>query len=194
MTGMLKGALAAPPELAGAPTVSLHGPVDDGMLSVWLGALATARTGTGPLVLELTTLGGDAEVGRRMAEDVRLFRERTGRRALFLGRTTIYSAGVTIMSGFQRADRWLSRDSVLMIHGRKLQKTLDIDGPLRFERPRVEALMAEIDEGLRIERTGFEQLIEGSDVTLEELEKQTIGDWYLTAQQALERRLIAGLV
>ncbi len=194
MTGMLKGALAAPPELAGAPTVSLHGPVDDGMLSVWLDALATARTGTGPLVLELTTLGGDAEVGRRMAEDVRLFHERTGRRALFLGRTTIYSAGVTIMSGFQRADRWLSRDSVLMIHGRKLQKTLDIDGPLRFERPRVEALMAEIDEGLRIERAGFEQLIEGSDVTLEELEKQTIGDWYLTAQQALERRLIAGLV
>jgi ATP-dependent protease ClpP protease subunit len=191
---MLKGALAAPPELAGAPTVSLHGPVDDGMLSVWLDALATARTGTGPLVLELTTLGGDAEVGRRMAEDVRLFHERTGRRALFLGRTTIYSAGVTIMSGFQRADRWLSRDSVLMIHGRKLQKTLDIDGPLRFERPRVEALMAEIDEGLRIERAGFEQLIEGSDVTLEELEKQTIGDWYLTAQQALERRLIAGLV
>lgn len=194
MTGLLKGALAAPAELAERPTVSLHGPVDDAMLAIWLDALATARKGTGPLVLELGTTGGDADVGRRMAEDVRLFRERTGRGALFLGRTTVYSAGVTIMSGFRRADRWLSKDASLMIHGRKLQKTLDIDGPLRFERPRVEALLAEIDEGLRIERAGFEQLIEGSDVTLEELEKQTIGDWYLTSRQALERRLIAGLI
>lgn len=194
MTGMLKGALVAPTELAELPTVSLHGPVDDGMLAVWLGAMATARTGSGPLVLELGTIGGDAEVGRRIAEDVRLFRERTGRRALFLGRTTVYSAGVTIMSGFRRADRWLSKDAALMIHGRKLQKTLDIDGPLRFERPRVEALLAEIDEGLRIERTGFELLIEDSDVTMDELEKQTIGDWYLTAEQALERRLVAGLI
>jgi ATP-dependent protease ClpP protease subunit len=191
---MLETALAAPPELADTPTVSLHGAVDDGMLAVWLDALARARNGAGPLVVELSTTGGDAEVGRRMAEDVRLFRERTGRRALFLGRTTVYSAGVTIMAGFPRADRWLSRDAVLMIHGRKLQKTLDLDGPLRFERPRVEALMAEIDEGLRIERAGFEQLIAGSDVTLEELEKQTIGDWYLTAQAALERQLIAGLI
>jgi ATP-dependent protease ClpP protease subunit len=194
MTEMLKGPLAAPPELAEQPTVSLHGPVDDAMLAIWLDALNTVRTGTGPLVLELGTLGGDAEVGRRMAEDVRLFRERTGRRALFLGRTTVYSAGVTIMAGFHRADRWLSKGAVLMIHGRKLQKTLDLDGPLRFERPRVEALMAEIDEGLRIQRAGFEQLIEGSDVTMDELEKQTVGDWYLTAEAALERRLIAGLI
>ncbi|MFN3931433.1 MAG: peptidase S14 [Brevundimonas sp.] len=194
MTGLLKGALAAPPELAEQPTVSLHGSVDDAMLAIWLDAVATVRAGTGPLVLELSTTGGDAEVGRRMAEDVRLFRERTGRRALFLGRTTVYSAGVTIMSGFRRADRWLSRDAGLMIHGRKLQKTLEIDGPLRFERPRVEALLAAMDEGLRIERAGFKQLIEGSDVALEELEKQTIGDWYLTSEQALERRLIAGLI
>lgn len=191
---MLKGALSAPSELAGMPTVSLHGPVDDDMLAVWLDALARVVGGSGPLVVELATVGGDAEVGRRMAEDVRLFRERTGRRALFLGRTTVYSAGVTLMAGFHRADRWLSRDAVLMIHGRKLQKTLELDGPLRFERPRVEALMAEIDEGLRIERAGFEQLIEDSDITLDELEKQTIGDWYLTAGQALERRLIAGLI
>ncbi|MFN3668097.1 MAG: peptidase S14 [Brevundimonas sp.] len=191
---MLRSAPAAPAALAEQPTVSLHGAVDDAMLAIWLDALNAARSGTGPLVLELGTTGGDAEVGRRMAEDVRLFRERTGRRALFLGRTTVYSAGVTIMAGFRREDRWLSRDTALMIHGRKLQKSLDIDGPLRTERPQVEAMLAEIDEGLRIERAGFEQLIEGSDVTLEELERRTIGDWYLTGQAALEQRLIAGLI
>jgi len=191
---MLKVAPATPPELSGKPTVSLHGAMDDALLAVWLDALARAQTEPGALVLELTTTGGDAEVGRRIAEDVRLFRERTGRRALFLGRTTVYSAGVTVMAGFPKADRWLGRDAVLMIHGRKLQKDLNIAGPLRSERGRVEALLAEIDEGLRIEREGFERLIEDSDVTLEELERQTIGDWYLTAEQALARGLVAGLI
>ena len=64
----------------------------------------------------------------------------------------------------------------------------------RSERRRVEALLAEIDEGLRIEREGFERLVEGSDVSLEELERQTVGDWYLTAEEAVERGLVAGLI
>ena len=194
MTEMLKDRRTSPPELAATPTVSLHGAIDDALLDVWLEALAGARKGSGSLVLELATTGGDAEIGRRIAEDVRLFREQTGRRALFLGRTTVYSAGVTIMAGFPRADRWLGRDAVLMIHGRKLQKCLNIEGPLRSERRRVEALLAEIDEGLRIEREGFERLIEGSDVTLEELERETVGDWYLTAETARQRGLVEGLI
>lgn len=191
MTGLPK---APPPELAATPTVSLHGAVDEGMLSVWLEALAKARNGSEALVLELGTTGGDADIGRRIAEDVRLFREQTGRRALFLGRTTVYSAGVTVMAGFWKADRWLSRDTELLIHGRKLQKTLELNGPLRSERARAEAVLAEIEDGLRLERAGFEQLIEGSDITLEEVERQTVGDWYLSAQQALDRGLVAGLI
>ena len=194
MTGMLKVPVTAPAELAGTPTVSLHGAIDDGLLAVWLDALAKARTGSGPLTMELATTGGDADVGRRIAEDIRLFRDQTGRPALFLGRTTVFSAGVTIMAGFRQADRWLSKDAVLMIHGRKLTKCLSVDGPLRSERAKAEALLAEIDEGLRIEREGFERLIEGSDVTLDELETKTTGDWYLTAEEALARRLVAGLI
>lgn len=191
---MLEDRAAAPPELANTPTVSLHGAIDDGMLAVWLEALTGAREGSGALVLELATTGGDADVGRRIAEDVRLFREQTGRRTLFLGRTSIYSAGVTIMAGFPRADRWLSRDTVLLIHGRKLQRSLKLEGPLRSERSKAEAVLAEIDEGLRLEREGFERLIEGSDVSLEEIEGRTVGDWYVSAQEALERRLVAGVV
>lgn len=190
----LSKTVGPPKELTAAPTVSLYGAVDEAMLAVWLDALAKARSGTGPLVMELATTGGDAEIGRRIAEDIRLFRDQTGRRALFLGRATVYSAGATVMGGFLRDDRWLSRDTVVMIHGRKLAKCLNIEGPLRSERPRVQALLAEIDEGLRIERVGFERLIAGSDITLEELERQTIGDWYLTARQALDRGLIAGLI
>lgn len=185
---------AMPAELAGTPSVSLQGAVDACMLAVWLDALAKARGGSGPLVLELTTTGGDADIGRRMAEDIRLFREQTGRRALFLGRATVYSAGITVMGGFSCQDRWLGKDAVLLVHGRKLTRCLNIDGPLRAERAKAEALLAEIDEGLRLERTGFERLIEGSDITLEEIETQTVGDWYLTAGEALQRGLVAGLV
>jgi len=195
MTAMLKGRTPLPPPaLADAPTVSLHGAIDDGMLGVWLEALAKARAGSGALVLELATTGGDADVGRRIAGDVRLFREQTGRATLFLGRSTVYSAGVTVMAGFRRAERWLSRETVLLIHGRKLQRSLKLDGPLRSERSKAEAVLAEIDAGLRLEREGFEQLIEGSDVSLEEIEGRTAGDWYVTAREALERGLVAGLV
>ena len=97
-------------------------------------AIAYDLVGEGPLVLELSTTGGDADVGRRIADDVRLFRRQTGRKALFLGRATVYSAGVTIMAGFAAPDRWLSVGTSLMIHGRKLSKCLNMDGPLRSER------------------------------------------------------------
>jgi ATP-dependent protease ClpP protease subunit len=194
MTAPLKGLAAPPAELTRLPTVSLHGPVDEGMLSVWISALAQARTGQGTLVLELSTTGGDADVGRRIADDVRLFTRQTGRRAIFLGRATVYSAGATIMGAFPVADRWLSPGTALMIHGRKLSKTLTLDGPLRSERPKVEALLAEIDQGLTLQRAGFLQLIEGSRLSLEALEENTIGDWYLTADEALAQGLIAGVV
>lgn len=182
---------APPPELA-LPNVRLHGTVDDAMLDRWLTRTAALPVGT-PLVLELSTTGGDAEVGRRIADDVRLIRE-AGRATRFLGKTMIYSAGATIMGGFLRADRWLSRDAMLMVHGRKLSKCLNLEGALRTERPGVEALLAEIDSGLRIERVEFLKLIEGSSVTVEELERETLGDWYIPADIALMRGLIAGVI
>lgn len=180
-----------PPELA-LPNVRLHGPVDDAMLDRWLDQTAALPAGT-PLVLELSTTGGDAEVGRRIADDARLIRE-AGRTTWFLGKTMIYSAGATVMGGFPRANRWLSRDAMLMVHGRKLSKCLNFEGALRTERPGVEALLGEIDSGLRIERVEFLKLIEGSSVTLEELERETLGDWYIPADVALARGLIAGVI
>jgi hypothetical protein len=194
MTGALRNLAGPPAELTATPTASLHGPVDENMLSAWIDALSRARAGQGALVLELSTTGGDADIGRRIADDIRLFSRQTGRRALFLGRTTVYSAGITVMAGFPVADRWVSEDTALMIHGRKLSKCLDLDGPLRSERPKVEALLAEVDQGLALERAGFRQLIEGSRLSPDELDRNTIGDWYLTAAEALELRLIAGML
>jgi len=182
----------APPSELAFPNVRLHGSVDDDMLTRWLDQTAALPI-EAPMVLELSTTGGDAEVGRRIADDVRLLRE-AGRPTRFFGKTMVYSAGATIMGGFLRADRWLSRGALLMVHGRKLSKCLTFDRSLRVERPGVEALLAEIESGLQLERIEFLKLIEGSSVTLEELERETLCDWYIPAQTALERGLIAGVV
>ena len=182
------------PEALLDPQVRLYGEVGDAMLAAFLEQLDAARDGDGPVALELTTVGGDADTGRRIAADIRLFRVHTGRRLLFLGKSTIYSAGATIMSGFRREDRWLDRECVLMIHCRKLAKTLELSNFLAAERPRVEALLSEIDIGLKVQRRDFEALVEGSEVSLEELEEKARENWYLDAAEALQRGLIAGVV
>lgn len=172
----------------------MYGEVDDALFAAFNDQFLAAADGPDPIVMELTTVGGDADVGRRIAADIRLFRERTGRNPLFFGKTTVFSAGATIMAGFRRDDRWLDRHGVLMVHCRKLTKTLELSNFLRAERPRVEALLAEIDLGIKVQTWGFEELIAGSDVGLEELEERAAENWYLTAEQALQRGLIAGVV
>lgn len=175
------------------PNVCLHGEVNEAMLSQWIELTLPLRGGRGPLVLELSTVGGDAEVGRRIADDVRLLRE-AGCATRFVGKTMIYSAGATIMGGFLRSERWLTRDAVIMVHGRKLSKSLNFENALRTERPGVEALLAEIDQGIEIERVEFAKFIKGSDVAMDEIERRTIANWYIPADEALKRGLIAGIL
>jgi len=182
-----------PAELA-APQVRLNGPVDEAMLRTFLDAMAAAEGGEGPLVLELTTNGGDADVGRRIATDVRLFRERTGRRTIFLGKAIVYSAGVTILSAFPQKDRWLAHGTMLLIHCRQLNRQLQLEGPLKVARLRVEALLEEIDAGLEVEEADFDALVAGSRVPISELVERAQSGWYVRADEALERKLVAGLV
>ena len=66
-----------------------------------------------------------------MGEDVRYHSDLDPeRRIVFLGKAAIYSAGTTFMSFFTIPNRYLTRGTRLMIHERKLNKTLNIDGPL----------------------------------------------------------------
>lgn len=186
--------MSQPPDALFTPQIRLAGDVNDDMFARFQEQFREACQGPDPVVVELTTVGGDADVGRRIAADVRLFRQHSGRRIYFFGKTTVYSAGATIMSGFPREDRWLDRQCVLMIHCRKLAKTLELSNFLAAERPRVEALLSEIDLGLRVQRWDFESLIEGSQVTLDHLESQARENWYLDADEALKRGLVAGVV
>jgi ATP-dependent Clp protease protease subunit len=182
-------------EALARPQVRLHGDVDEEMLRCFRDALEAAEAAcSARVVLELTTPGGDADVARRIATDIRLHRERTGREPLFLGKAVVYSAGVTIMAAFGRDARWLTRGTALLIHGRSLARTVELDGPLAQQRKRLEALIAEIDMGLQLERRGFEDLIAGSAVPLEELLERAETNWYLDAADALRLGLVGGVL
>lgn len=177
------------------PTIRLHGKVDNDMLDRFLEQMAVAVDGTGPMLLELTTTGGDAEIGRRIATDIILARERLGLDLVFLGKAVVYSAGVSIMSGFPPAKRFLTQDCMLLIHERRLNKTLELKGAMRGMEAIVKDTLAEIESALQMERTAFGYLVAGSDVTLDELMERISGsDWYLSDAEALKRKLIAGIV
>lgn len=177
------------------PQVSHWGEVTEDSFPDFLKQLHEAEKGDGPVTVEFSTLGGDAETARRMVLELDLARERLKPRQLvFLGKTTVYSAGVTVMAGFPREDRFLTRDTMLLIHCRQLEKTLEISAPMRGSRAQVDALLHQIDCGVRLEEANFERLIEGSDVGMDELLERALYNWYVPADEALRRGLVAGLV
>jgi hypothetical protein len=95
----------------------------------------------GSILVELFTDGGDAEIGRRLAEEVRLLRVQLRRDVWFLGKTPVASAGITVMAAFPKDKRWLTRDAALLIHGRRMVKDLHLEGPLGSCRRVLEEMM-----------------------------------------------------
>jgi ATP-dependent protease ClpP protease subunit len=175
-------------------TVRLSGSVGHSMVASFFEQLLPVLDVDGSILIELFTDGGDAEIGRRLAQEVRLLREQHQRDIWFLGKTLVASAGVTIMGAFPQEKRWLTRDAALLIHGRRMTKDLHLEGPLGSCRRVLEEMIADIDHGLRLEEQGFSELIDGSSVTQEEITRRAYGGWYLSAQDALDRGLVAGLV
>lgn len=177
-----------------SPRVRLTGEVDYAMYDRFRAQCADAP-GDGLIVIELSTLGGDPEVARMMGEDIRYQSElHPERRIVFLGKAAIYSAGATFMSFFARSNRYLSRGTRLMIHERKMDKTLQIVGPLTSCIASVRAMLHELEHSIIIQNEGFENLIHGSDVTLDEVLKRAPSNWYLEAQEAEARGLIEGVI
>jgi ATP-dependent protease ClpP protease subunit len=173
--------------------VRLDGAVDAAMLQSFLDQRDRALAGADPIVLELFTNGGDADVGRRIALEIRLCRDLHGRETIFVGKTTVYSAGVTIMAAFPAAQRFLTRDTMLLIHERRLDREMRLTGSLRANLPRVRALLAELEAGIALEEQGFRDLVAGSGVALDEVKALAGQGWYLAATEAAERGLVAGL-
>lgn len=145
------------------------------------------------MVVELSTLGGDPEVARMMGEDVRFHTDTSaGRTIVFLGKAAIYSAGTTFMSFFARDNRYLTRGARLMIH--ELTKTLKLKGPLTTLIAPVEAQLNELRASIAIQNEGFENLVRGSSVTLEEVLERAPSNWYVEANEAKRLGLVADVI
>jgi ATP-dependent Clp protease, protease subunit len=181
--GMTDHAGAAAYPLLAQPHVQLHGTVDDNMYAAFKSQLANA-TGDGPVVVSITTLGGDPEMARAMADDIRLLREYTGRETLFLGKVAVYSAGATFMSAFPVDKRFLTRGSRIMIHERLMTSTVQLSGPLSTLNATLEAKLAEIRDSINIQDEGFRALVEGSKVSFDELKAKAPSNWYIEAEEA----------
>ena len=177
-----------------SPDIRLFGKVDASMLSEFFRQQAETPAGK-PVVMELSTSGGDADIGRRIAQEIRLWRQQQHREIFFLGKTFVFSAGITIMAAFPVTRRFITEDCELLIHERKMQKQIDLRGSLRSCMASVNDVLAEIESGQRLEREGFAQLVEGSSLSPEDVgDKVYNKDWYLAARQALELGLVGGLV
>jgi hypothetical protein len=186
---------ARPPARVTQPDVSLIGPADQFMLKSLADQLGNVPEGPGPITLELTTSGGDAELGRRAMLDIEIARERLAPRPfVFLGKTIVYSAGVTLMSGFPREDRFLTEDAVLLIHCRRLEQDLKLSGPLRSSLPLLKAKLQELETGVELEVEAFERLIAGSQLAMDELLEKALHNWYVPAGEAVKLGLVAGVV
>jgi ATP-dependent protease ClpP protease subunit len=177
-----------------APAVLLAGAVDYEMYERFRDQLGKAPP-EGLIVIELSTLGGDPEVARMMGEDVRFHSDiNPERRFVFLGKAAIYSAGATFMSFFARQNRYLTRGTRLMIHERKLDKKLAVNGPLTTCVASVRALLHEIEHSILIQNEGFENLIRDSRVTIETVLERAPSNWYLEASEALNLGLVEGVI
>ena len=176
------------------PRILLAGAVDYAMYDRFRDQLANAPK-TGLTVIELSTLGGDPEVARMMGEDVRFQSDiNPSRRLVFLGKAAIYSAGATFMSFFAVENRYLTRGARVMIHERKMDKQLHVTGPLTTCIASVRAMLNELEHSIAIQNEGFENLVRGSSVTMEEVLKRAPANWYIEAQEAKALGLIAEVI
>ena len=176
------------------PDVRLFGPVNDALLTNFLAAFGQACLNGSDPVVELMTDGGIADYGYRISEEVRAAEASFGVKPIFLGKTSVFSAGVTIMSGFAPDRRYLAKNTTLLIHERRTTKDVHISGQIGASIQVARELVAELEAGLRVQNEGFARLVEGTDVSYEECVQKAATGWYVSAQEALERRLVAGLV
>lgn len=176
------------------PPILLAGAVDYAMYSFFRDRLAAAPS-EGLVVIELSTLGGDPEVARMMGEDIRYHSEHEpARRFVFLGKAAIYSAGATFMSFFARPNRYLTRGTRLMIHERKLQANIMLDGPLTACIANLKAKLNEIEHSIQIQNEGFKNLVAGSSVSMDDVLKRAPENWYIEAAEAKNLGLIEGVI
>lgn len=175
------------------PHLRLVGQMDEAMYGVFRDGL-TAAPDDQPVVIALTTLGGDPDIARAMGDDIRLLREKDGRTALFLGKAAVYSAGATFMAAFPVECRFLTKGTRILVHERQLSKTIELKGPLRSCVAQLKAALHEIEYSMEIEEEGFRMIIDGSEVDFATVRERAAENWYIGSEKAVELGLVNGVV
>ncbi|RWC26398.1 MAG: hypothetical protein EOS27_25375 [Mesorhizobium sp.] len=191
-----KSRTAAPSDekLLVGSNVQINGRIDDQLFLNFMKQLGGVRANDEDLILELMTQGGDADTARRIALEIRIFQTYSGKDAYAVGKTAVMSAGVTIFSAFECADRFLTQDATLLVHERHIEKTFTLQGPIKSCKQIIREELAALDTAERVQREDFEHFVRGSDMSAEDLFERAKDNCYLTAQEALDLRLIARII
>ncbi|MBB4237938.1 ATP-dependent Clp protease proteolytic subunit [Rhizobium esperanzae] len=176
------------------PNAAINGAIDDNTLTSFLDQIADMRSGNQDLVLELNTVGGDADVARRIALEIRLFSRHAGRSAYCVGKSYVYSAGVTILAAFDRQNRYLTADAFLLIHERRISGGIELSGPMTACIQMVQEELAMLETAQRLEKEGFDELVKGSKMSSEELFRCARKNCYMSAQDALSYGLVGRIL
>ncbi|MBZ9991165.1 ATP-dependent Clp protease proteolytic subunit [Mesorhizobium sp. BH1-1-5] len=172
------------------PNISINGLIDDETVSFFLGRLESVRKDDQDMVMELNTGGGDADAARRMALEVRLFRRHSGRDAFCVGKTKVYSAGVTVFAAFPKRYRFMTEDAVLLVHERRMETSIALNGPMRSCIQIVREQLAMLETSEKLEMEGFRELVEGSSLSADELYQRATQNCYIHAADALGLGLV----
>ncbi|PBB88986.1 hypothetical protein EOA75_15565 [Mesorhizobium sp. M1A.F.Ca.IN.022.07.1.1] len=81
----------------------------------------------------------------------------------------------------------------MLVHERRLEKELVLNGPIRSCLQIVREQLALLQTAERLENEGFEDLVEGSKISLEQLRDHALNNCYLMAERALELGLVADI-
>lgn len=182
---------ALPFPMLGRPHINLSGQVDQTMYASFGHQLALAPA-EGPLVVAISTLGGDPEVARLMGDEIRLLRDYHGRDMVFLGKVSVYSAGTVLMSAFPADRRFLTRGARLLIHERIM--TFYLSGSVRSLTETMRSHLGEVENAAKIEEAYFTDLIAGSTITLDDIRARAPTDWYIDAEEARTLGLVHDVI
>jgi ATP-dependent Clp protease, protease subunit len=183
------------PDFNADPDIRLFGDIHEDMVRDYYKQARRIRNKSGPVILELGTRGGDPEAARRIGMDVEHLRKNHKKEIYFLGKTVVYSAGANLMGCFPQRYRFVTKDTMLLIHERRMEKEVDlVDRPLSACAQIVQQLRAQIENSQNLEKAVFERLAKGVAITAKEVTERAKDNWYLSAGEALRLGLIAGIV
>lgn len=81
-----------------------------------------------------------------------------------------------------------------MIHERRLVKDVKLNGPIRGCLQIVREQLAMLETAEKLEEEGFKQLVDGSQMSLEQLRERAMNSFYMMAEEAQQLGLVADIV